>query len=287
MLRNAKSTFRHGRHGTLRHMGLISPRWYLMLVMPSWVGLSLLVFGMIWMVRRARRGEDWARLRPAAAIAFAGTSLLYLASTPLVATWMAWTLERQNPFISMDRVPHAEAIVVLGGGQSAHLSEAGDVYKFTHHAGDRMARGIEAFQSGKAPLLVLGGGTFPGPDPSFVGEYLRAQAEARGVPPSCILSCGKVYFTTDEGAEAAQLLRSRNVHSILLCTSAYHLPRARRIYESLGFEVVPLPADFDTQGAAERFSPLMLIPRGSALAVTENCIKEWLGLAVGRLLGLG
>lgn len=256
-----------------------------MLVMPSFVGLALIVVG-IWIVWRATRRGDHARMpRRGVGVAAAGATLLYLASTPLVATWLAWSLERQTPFLALAQVPKAGAIVVLGGGQSGFLTENGDLHRQTHRAGDRLERGLEAFRAGKASLFVVGGGTLPMPGEPLVGEFLRDLAIARGVPATAVLSCGRARYTTDEGAEIARMLREHGVDSIILCTSAYHMPRARLVYERLGFRVTPLPADFDTQGHAERFSPLLLVPRGLALSQTETCLKEWLGLTLGRLLG--
>jgi uncharacterized SAM-binding protein YcdF (DUF218 family) len=76
----------------------------------------------------------------------------------------------------------------------------------------------------------------------------------------------------------ATSLRQRGVKHVLLCTSAIHMPRARLLMERLGFQVTPIPGDFDTRGAVERFSPLLLIPRGGAMAQTENGLKEWVGM---------
>ena len=86
-------------------MGLVPTRWYLMLVMPSSVGLALLAFGLVWMLRRARRGESWARLKPAATVAGAGTLLLYAACTPLVATLLSRSLERMTPYVRPEDAP--------------------------------------------------------------------------------------------------------------------------------------------------------------------------------------
>lgn len=256
-----------------------------MLCMPSFIGLALVALG-VWMVWRSSRRVDTGKgVRRGVGVAAVGAVVLYLASTPLVATWLAWSLERQTPFMAMAQVPAAGAIVVLGGGQSGFLTESGDLHRQTHHAGDRLERGLEAFMAGKASLLVVGGGTLPMPGEPLVGEFLRDMAIARGVPATAVLSCGRARYTTDEGAEIARMLREHGVDSIILCTSAYHMPRARLVYERLGFRVTPLPADFDTQGHAERFSPLLLVPRGLALSQTETCLKEWLGLTVGRLLG--
>jgi hypothetical protein len=63
--------------------------------------------------------------------------------------------------------------------------------------------------------------------------------------------------------------------------------RARGIYRRHGVEVIELPCDFQTLGAAERFSAAQLIPRGIALSQSETCLKEWLGTLVLLLSGKG
>ena len=258
-----------------------------MLVMPSCLGLVLVAIG-AWLVWRSMRAGARARSPRAGLLCVgSGGALLYLASTPLVATWLAWSLERQTPFAPMSQVPNAGAIVVLGGGQSAFLNEGGDLHWFMQHAPDRFDRAIEAFRAGKAPVLAVGGGVLAMPGEPRVSDFLRERAIDRGVPADAILACGEVRFTSDEGVEIVRQLRERGVDSILLCTSGYHMPRARMVYESMGMRVVPLPADFLSQGAAERFSPLLLVPRGVALGQTETCLKEWLGIAAGSLLGPG
>lgn len=268
-------------------MNLIPTRWYTMLVMPSCLGLTLVAIG-AWLVWRAMRTDGRTRSpRSGLACVTIGAVTLYLASTPLVATWLAWTLERQTPFLPMAQVPKADAIVVLGGGQSAFVNAHGALHWFMQHAADRSDRAIEAFQAGKAPLLALGGGVLAMPDEPRVSDFLRTRAIERGVPAEAILICGEVRYTSDEGADLVEKLRERGVDTILLCTSGYHMPRARMVYEGLGMKVVPLPADFMTQGTAERFSPLLLVPRGIALGQTEACIKEWLGIVAGGLAGSG
>jgi hypothetical protein len=63
--------------------------------------------------------------------------------------------------------------------------------------------------------------------------------------------------------------------------------RARITFARLAVEVIALPCDFQTLGAAERFSAAQLIPRGIALSQSETCLKEWLGTLVLLLSGKG
>lgn len=279
----------YGRSASLTRyaarVNLIPTRWYTMLVMPSVICPMLITIGLLIAWRSLARGSGPRATRRGLGLIAVGGVMLYLASTPWIATWLSWSLERQTPVVPMGKMPSAGAIVVLGGGQAAFTAPAGEVLLLTHHASDRLERGVEAFKAGKAPLMVMGGGEFRVPGAPLVGEYMREQAVARGVPPERVLATGRVRYTTDEAADIAEMLHDRGVRDILLCTSAYHLPRARRVYEALGLTVVPLPCDFDTAGAGERFSPLLLIPRGLALAQTECCLKEWLGLSAGWLLG--
>ena len=260
-------------------MNLIPTRWYIMFFMPSTVSLMLLVLGLFLVLRQLRRPQlDRTSIRRAIGLSLTGLTLLYACSTPWVATLLARSLELQSKLLRPEDAPQADAIVVLGGGQHGYVDTTGAVWLFTQHASDRLATGLRAYALGKAPVLVMGGGTLDLPGKPRVSDYLRSQAEAHGVPPSDILTAGAARYTSDEAAQMADLMRSRGVQHVLLCTSASHMPRARLIFERQGFMVTPLPCDFDTRGAVERFSPLLLVPRGSALAQTENGVKEWVGL---------
>jgi len=254
-----------------------------MLVMPSTIGIALIAIGVFVTMRRARRGAAWPALRLPLAMAACGVGLLWSASTPLVATALSRSLERMTPYLRPEDAPLADAIVVLGGGQSGHVAECG-----THHlqggrGSDRLEQGVRAFRAARAPLLVTGGGSFGLPGDDMVGEWMKSEAVARGVPAEAVLACGDAKYTTDESEAIAELMRPRGVRRIQLCTSATHLPRARLAYERLGLEVTGVPCDFDTRGVGESFSPLMLLPRGQALFQTENALKEWIGLTAARL----
>jgi uncharacterized SAM-binding protein YcdF (DUF218 family) len=264
-------------------MELIPARWYLMLLMPSFVGATSILFALVVVATRARRGAAWPEIRRPMIVLFAALAMLHIAATPLAATWLSASLERMTPYLRPEDAPVADAIVVLGGGQSGYVTLDGRVHLHNERGADRLETGIRAFKAGKAPRLVLGGDSLQLPADAAGGTFLRGETMKRGVPSESILACGTVKYTTDEADTVAALLRPFGARRILLCTSATHMPRARIAYEQLGLEVICIPCDFDTLGEAEAFSPLMLLPRGRALAQTENGLKEWLGLIVARL----
>ena len=124
------------------------------------------------------------------------------------------------------RCSEADAIVVLGCRGPAALTR-------------RLDRGIQLYQVGAAPLLVLSGGN---PGPIEEAEFMRQAALARGVPESALLVEAASRNTLENARETARLLRSKGLQSVVLVSDRLHLPRARLLFRFAGLEVVGLAA---------------------------------------------
>ena len=246
--------------------------------MPSSVLIVALALGVVLVLRAWRRGKRPGEARFACGLTMTSLVVLYLASTPLVARWVAESLERQNPPVDPVTMPVADAIVVLGGSMYATVGPDGTTLLYARHASDRFETAMQAFSAGRAPIIAFGGGGTGVPGTPTEGEWNRARAIARGVPAERAIAGPVALYTSDESEGIARELRERGVKRIILCTSAMHLPRARMNYEKLGFEVIPLPSDFATRGTAEGWSWALLIPRGQALSQCDYAVKEWMGL---------
>ena len=263
-------------------MNLVATRWWSMLFMPSCLLMLGIAVGAAWCVWAWRRGKTPRQAWPAVALLSGSTAMLYLASTPLAARWAAWTLERENPPVAVEELPVADAIVVLGGAMYATERADGSVHLYARHASDRFETGLAAFRAGRAPVMVFGGGGTGVPGTPTEGEWNRARAIEREVPESAAFAAGRAQYTSDESQLVAEQLRARGAKTIIVCSSAVHLPRAAEHYRRLGFNVTPLPCDFATRGKAEGWSWATLIPRGLALAQTDAAVKEWMGRISGR-----
>ena len=246
--------------------------------MPSSVLMVAVVLGVFLMLRAWRRGKRPSEARFACGLTVTSLVVLYLASTPLVARWVAESLERQNPPVDPVTMPVADAIVVLGGSMYATVGPDGTTLLYARHASDRFETAMQAFSAGRAPIIAFGGGGTGVPGTPTEGEWNRARAIARGAPADRAIAGPVALYTSDESEGIARVLRERGVKRIILCSSAVHLPRACMNYEKLGFEVTPLPSDFATRGAAEEWSWALLIPRGMALSQVDAGVKEWMGL---------
>ena len=262
-------------------MNLIPARWWSMLFMPSCLLMLGITVGAAWCLWAWRRGKTPRQAWPSVALLAGGVALLYLASTPLVARWAAWTLERRNPPVAVEKLPVADALVVLGGAMYATERDDGSVHLYARGSSDRFETALAAHFAGRAPLMVFGGGSTGVEGAPTEGEWNRDRAIKRGVTPTAAVAAKEALFTSDEAESVRELLRERGLNRLILCTTSTHLPRAAAHYRRLGFDVIPLPCDFATRGAAETWSVKLLVPRSLALAQTDNAIREWLGIAAG------
>ncbi len=72
-------------------------------------------------------------------------------------------------------------------------------------------------------------------------------------------------------------MRERGWRKIILVTSAWHMPRAARLFRKAGVDFVPFPVDFqvDSKGSP---GLLDLLPRAGGLQMTESALREWYGI---------
>ena len=117
-------------------MNLVATRWWSMFFMPSSVLIVALALGVFLMLRAWRRGKRPGEARFACGLTVTSLVVLYLASTPLVARWVAESLERQNPPVDPVTMPVTDAIVVLGGSMYATVGPDGTTLLYARHASD-------------------------------------------------------------------------------------------------------------------------------------------------------
>lgn len=236
-------------------------------VLPLGVSLMLIAWGTF---RRRRR------------VAVAGLLVLLVSSNPFVGDFLIrWTEEWAERRPAAE-VPAADAIVVLSAGRRvppgpAKVSEWGDANRFYG--------GLELFRATRAPVIVFTGAWVSWePEAPLEGDVLARYARESGVPAERILVTGKVGNTADEAREVAALLRSRGLTAprVLLVTSAFHMPRARRQFEQAGLTVEPFPVHFLVP-SGRRLTALDVLPSVGALRQTETALRELYGRAFYRL----
>ena len=106
------------------------------------------------------------------------------------------------------------------------------------------------------------------------GDVLKEYAISNGIPAEKIFVTKDVENTADE-AEAVKELISPSKR-IILVTSAFHMYRARRLFEKQGFKVIPYKVDYKTEWNKE-ITVIDFLPNAEYLKNTEIGFREIAG----------
>lgn len=198
------------------------------------------------------------------ALIFFGVIVLWVLSMPFTGDRLMQTMFRGYSRLPVASMPHADAIVVLGG--MVDLIEGAPLGEW-NGAADRFEGGIELFKAGKAPVLIFSAGAFPlSPHRDSEGVLLVKRAKLLGVPKESIRVTGQVDNTAEEAIAVGRILdvRPGTRKIILLVTSAIHMPRALMLFQRTGLQVIPYPVDFVVD-QHEPLSLLSFLPAADAL----------------------
>lgn len=212
----------------------------------------------------------WTRRRAWIIVAMV---LLYLMSTPLISEALFQRVEEKAHRLSPSDVPAADAIVALSAGMAWVKTTKGYVAEWPTPG--RFWGGIELLNAGRAPILVFTGGKLPWQrGDETEGEVLKRHAELVQIPPEQIFVSEKAENTEQEARGVRNLLAPTQ-NKIILVTSAFHMRRAKNIFEQLGFEVFPYPVNIRT--LAEDITVMSFLPDPRALYATHTALHELLG----------
>lgn len=181
----------------------------------------------------------------------------------------AWEI-KGKPHGDISGLPKADAIVVLGGGMGYH-PKCGSPEMLG--AADRAWHGARLYKAGLAKIVSLSG-----PD---VEKSTVPLLEDLGIPKDAFMYFSGARNTEEESKFIIAELRKvcgGNKPKILLVTSAWHMTRAKLLFERVGFDVVPAPTDFEMSYGLE--FPLRVsdfFPSCEALSRNSYCVKEWVG----------
>ena len=231
-----------------------------------------------------RRIETKAELlrRVANVLVVAVIVFMWVMSCGITTRFIGASLEKNwevegKPHGDISGLPNADAIVVLGGGMGMHQKcKAPEMLG----GADRVWQGARLYKAGLAKIVSLSG-----PDVEVSTVPL---IEDLGVPRDAMMYFSDARNTEEESKLIYERLGKTTNDSkpkILLVTSAWHMSRAKLLFERVGFDVVPAPTDFEMSYGLEfpiRVSDFF--PSAEALSRNSYCVKEWVGNIGYRLL---
>ncbi len=175
------------------------------------------------------------------------------------------------PLSDLEEASQAGHVVVLGGGYRAR--EQGPVTsELATSTTIRLNEGIRIHRALVDTTLVVSGA-------SIYQEGSTAQAAAQlaiamGVPAEEIAVEDRPRDTAEEAAAVYGL--AGEGATIVLVTSASHMPRAVHLFERRGFEVIPAPTNHLTEESWLRSGTLW--PSAQNVRMVERALYEYLGL---------
>jgi uncharacterized SAM-binding protein YcdF (DUF218 family) len=248
------------------------------------LGLALV----LQIVAQTQRRHRWA-----AGVAAGSIALLWISAMPYTARQLIWSLEEPSADLTPNPLPRADAVVVLGGGIRPRLAPRSTVE--LNEAGDRLLTGLRLMRQGRAPTLVVSGGRIglaaddPSPPEALAARSLAIEL---GLAPKAIVTNPRSRTTAEEAQDIGRLARQRGWQSVLLVTSATHLPRAMASFQRLsGLRLIPVACDFQLPSRRNWGSPTAasllrdVLPDAESLYLSTVVLKEYLGMASYRLLG--
>lgn len=195
-------------------------------------------------------------------------------SLPVTTLYAGGWLEDRYTFQPKLDSPTVDAIVVLGGhvqGNRTNWFEPFDKQSVV----SRESRAASLYLAARAPLILLSGGALEGniSDTATMARSLRQL----GIPPEAIIEETQSQNTQENATLTDQALRSLRKKSVLLVTSALHMPRAMAAFDSTSIRTTPAPLPAQIRWKPE-FNRTPWQPDLQTLLASQSIIKEYAGL---------
>ncbi len=238
------------------------------LFLPPSSALALLVLGTLLRWRRPKLGRT---------LQVFAVLWLWALSTPFVGGLLLGSLQSYPALPSEGVLPQADAIVVLsaegdpvGAEYGGPIAGAMTMQRLRYGAALQRRTGL--------PLLVSGGVLGSG-QPALATMMADAAQKEFAVP---------VRWREDKSADthenalfSAAMLKQDGVRTVLLVTSAWHMPRSVACFQAQGLTVVAAPTGFRSPSTGAT----AWIPHWHGLRDSGLALHEWVGRLVYAVRG--
>jgi uncharacterized SAM-binding protein YcdF (DUF218 family) len=155
--------------------------------------------------------------------------LLIILSLPIVSRQLIKFLEQGYTLISPNNVDTADTVIVLSG-MIRTIKQNNEIYYEFSDAVDRVFAGIELLKLNKAQKIILTRGKLPWSLGMPEGEFLAQFVKSQGINKNQVILTEVVQNTNDEAIAVSKILPKNS--KIILVTSAFHMPRAKTVFEN-------------------------------------------------------
>lgn len=245
--------------------------------------LDLLVAPITWVIvlallgvpfRRKRELARWRRFAPLAAVIVLLVFSEEPVSNALIRSLEAPPLRTIKPEVTYD------VVVLLGGVVDERASQTYGERNY-NDAVERLTTTYDLLRENRAKFAIVSGASEAREGIDVVEAVaLRDQLVAWGIASDRVIVEDKAKNTRDNAVESARIIRERGFTTVLIVTTALHMPRASGCFRAVGLDFDMLPVDFRGH---ERWNTWL--PRARFFEDSTIAIREWTGRAVYRVRG--
>ena len=203
-----------------------------------------------------------------------GLIILIILSLPIVSGQLIKLLEQDYRPTTPNETARADTVIVLSGMMTLIEKNDGIHYEFSE-AVDRIFAGINLLKIGKAQKIILTRGKLPWSVGVPEGEFLAEFIQSQGINPNRILLSEIVQNTNDEAKAISRMLPKNS--EVILVTSAFHMPRAVKVFQNQNLKVIPYAVDF--RSSVKEINIIDFLPQASAFKDSNFYFREIIGRA--------
>lgn len=228
--------------------------------MPLSIGLILFFLGIIFLLSKNYKKAKF----------FLITSFIWilLISYSPFSNYLIQPLENQyKSYLEVDsKIPY---ILVLGSGHVTN-DNLSKISQLSNSALMRLNEGLRIYEKLDNAKLILSG--YAGDDVKTPHALIsKAAAISLGIPSSNIITQEKAKDTAEE---AEYVKKTVGKKQFILITSAFHMPRAMKIFQSAGLEPIAAPTDF----LSKKEGNYLQEPNAKEIRKTEVAMHEYIGI---------
>ena len=201
-----------------------------------------------------------------------GLLILIILSLPIVSGQLIKLLEQNYRPTTPNETARADTVIVLSGMVTLIEKNDGIHYEFSE-AVDRIFAGINLLKIGKAQKIILTRGKLPWSVGDPEGEFLAEFIQSQGINPNRILLSEIVQNTNDEAKAISRMLPKNS--EVILVTSAFHMPRAVKVFQNKNLKVIPYAVDF--RSSVKEINIIDFLPQASAFKDSNFYFREIIG----------
>jgi uncharacterized SAM-binding protein YcdF (DUF218 family) len=222
------------------------------------IGLFLFFIGLIFLLN-----QNYKRAKTFLVISFLWLAII--GYSPF-SNYMIQPLENQyKAYTQIDK--DISYVLVLGSGHVTN-DEMSKLSQLSKTALMRLSEGIRIYRELHSAKLILSG--YAGDDKTPHALVLKDVAISLGVPIEDIITQEEAKDTTEE---ASYLKKRVGNQEFIMVTSASHMPRAMKIFETEKLKPIAAPTNF----LSKEDGSYLREPRGKEIQKTEAAMHEYIG----------